>query len=120
MAATLDKQGREWLDQTPIECPVPYTRPEPMHLRLRRIVERYHQEMKDAEEYETFDDADDFEVGDNVPSYEDKPTEYEQDFMPHSERIKQMFPEQKQKTAPKPQAQPAGDGVEPPKAAPKA
>lgn len=118
MAATLDKEGREWLDQTPVEIPIPFTRPEPIHLRLRRIVERYHQEMRDADEYESFEDADDFDVGDGAPSYEDKPTEYEQDFMPHAERIKQMFPEQK--TAPKPQAQPAGDGAEPPQAAPKA
>lgn len=117
MAATLDKEGREWLDQTPVEIPIPFTRPEPIHLRLRRIVERYHQEMKDAEEYESFEDADDFDVGDGASSYEDKPTEYEQDFMPHAERIKQMFPEQ---SAPKPQAMPAGDGVEPPQAAPKA
>lgn len=120
MAATLDKEGREWLDQTPVEIPIPFTRPEPIHLRLRRIVERYHQEMRDAEEYETFDDADDFEVGDNVPSYEDKPTEYEQDFMPHSERIKQMFPDQPNQPAPKEQPPAASDGVEPPKAAPKA
>lgn len=117
MAATLDKQGREWLDETPVSIPIPFTRPEPIHLRLRRIVEQYHQEMRDAEEYESFDDADDFDVGDGAPSYEDKPSEYEQDFMPHAERIKQMFPEQ---PAPKPQAAPAGDGVEPPQAAPKA
>lgn len=116
MAATLDKEGREWLDQTPVEIPIPFTRPEPIHLSLRRIVKRYHQEMRDAEEYESFEDADDFDVGDGVPSYEDKPTEYEQDFMPHAERIKQMFPE---KTAPREQPSPAAsDGVEPPKAAP--
>nr|DAT70840.1 MAG TPA: hypothetical protein [Microviridae sp.] len=116
MAATLDKDGREWLDQTPVEIPIPFTRPEPIHLRLRRIVERYHQEMRDAEEYESFEDADDFDVGDGVPSYEDKPTEYEQDFMPHAERIKQMFPDN---TAPKEQPKTAAsDGAEPPKAAP--
>lgn len=118
MAATLDKNGREWLDQTPIECPVPFTRPEPIHLRLRRIVEQYHQEMKDASEYESFDDADDFEVGDGAPSYEDNPSEYEQDFMPHAERIKQMFPEQK--TEPNPKAKPSDDGSEPSQTAPKA
>lgn len=118
MAATLDEHGREWLDQTPVEIPIPFTRPEPIHLRLRRIVEQYHQEMKDANEYETFDDADDFEVGDNVPSYEDKPTEYEQDFMPSRELVNKLFPEQ---TAPKEQPSPAApDGVEPPQAAPKA
>ena len=27
MAATLDKEGREWLDQTPVEIPIPFTRP---------------------------------------------------------------------------------------------
>ena len=64
MAATLDKEGREWLDQTPVEIPIPFTRPEPIHLRLRRIVEQYHQEMRDANEYESFQDADDFDVGD--------------------------------------------------------
>lgn len=118
MAATLDEHGREWLDQTPVEIPIPFTRPEPIHLRLRRIVEQYHQEMKDANEYETFDDADDFEVGDNVPSYEDKPTEYEQDFMPSREVVNKLFPEQ---TAPKEQPSPAApDGAEPPQAAPKA
>lgn len=118
MAATLDEHGREWLDQTPVEIPIPFTRPEPIHLRLRRMVERYHQEMKDANEYETFDDADDFEVGDNVPSYEDKPSEYEQDFMPSREVVNKFFPEQ---TAPKEQPSPAApDGVEPPQAAPKA
>lgn len=118
MAATLDEHGREWLDQTPVEISIPFTRPEPIHLRLRRIVEQYHQEMKDANEYETFDDADDFEVGDNVPSYEDKPTEYEQDFMPSREVVNKLFPEQ---TAPKEQPSPAApDGAEPPQAAPKA
>lgn len=116
MAATLDKEGREWLDQTPVEIAIPFTRPEPIHLRLRRIVEQYHQEMQDANEYETFDDADDFEVGDNVPSYEDKPTEYEQDFMPSREAVRNLFPEQ---PAPKPQPSPAaGDGVESPQATP--
>lgn len=118
MAATLDKNGREWLDQTPIECPVPFTRPEPIHLRLRRIVEQYHQEMKDASEYESFDDADDFEVGDGAPSYEDNPSEYEQNFMPSREAVAKLFPEQQ--PAPKQQATPAADGVEPPQAAPKA
>lgn len=117
MAATLDKQGREWLDQTPVECPVPFTRPEPIHMRLRRIVEQYHREMQDASEYESFDDADDFEVGDGAPSYEDNPSEYEQNFMPSREVVKQLFPEQQ--PAPKPQPSPAaGDGVESPQATP--
>lgn len=118
MAATLDKKGREWLDQTPLECPVPFTRPESVHSRLRRIVEQVHQEMKDASEYESFDDADDFEVGDGAPSYEDNPSEYEQNFMPSREAVAKFFPEQQ--SAPKQQTTSAVDGVEPPQAAPKA
>lgn len=88
---TLDDMGREVLDQTPVAIPVPFTRPEPIHLRLRRMVEQYHQEMRDAAEYETFEDADDFDVDDGVPSYEDRPSEYEQDFMPHAEKLRQLF-----------------------------
>lgn len=118
MGATLDEKGREWLDQTPVSIPVPFTRPEPIHLRLRRIVERYHQEMRDADEYESFEDADDFNVGDGASSYEDNPTEYEQNFMPSREVVNKLFPEQ---PAPKEQPAPAApDGVEPLQAAPKA
>lgn len=82
--AHIDELGREVLDQTPTAIPIPFTRPEPIHVRLRRMVERYHQEMKDAEEYETFEDADDFDVQDGAPSYEDAPSEYEANFMPHN------------------------------------
>lgn len=78
----LDEQGREILDQTPIAYPVGFTRHEPLHVRIRRMVEHYHQEMADRDDYETFDDADDFDVEDGVPSYEDSPSAYEHDFMP--------------------------------------
>lgn len=85
MAATLDEFGREVLDQTPVAITVPFTRPEPLHLRIRRMVERYHQEMKEKDEYESFEDADDFDVEDGVPSWEDAPSSYEVEFMPSSE-----------------------------------
>lgn len=83
MAATLDEFGREVLDETPIAFPVGFERPEPLHLRIRRLVEHYHQEMKEKEEYESFEDADDFDIEDGVPSWEDNPSDYEVDFMPH-------------------------------------
>lgn len=105
MAATLDAQGREILDQTPITIAVPFDRPEPLHLRIRRMVERYHQEMKEKDEYESFDDADDFDVEDGVPSWEDAPSSYEVDFMPSSKL--DAKPEQ---------ATPAPEKAEPPKA----
>ena len=114
--AQLDEFGREVLDQTPVAIPVPFTRPEPIHLRLRRMVEQYHREMKDANEYETFEDADDFDVEDGTPSYEDRPSEYEQDFMPHEERLRQMFPKQAaegEQVSTPPAAQPANPSAEP-------
>lgn len=83
MSATLDEHGREVLDQTPRAISVPFTRPEPIHIRLRRLVEQYHREMLEKDEYESFADADDFDVADGAPSYEDSPSEYEADFMPH-------------------------------------
>lgn len=112
---TLDDMGREVLDQTPVAIPVPFTRPEPIHLRLRRMVEQYHQEMRDAAEYETFEDADDFDVDDGTPSYEDRPSEYEQDFMPHAERLRQMFPEQAAASGQLAQGQAAQVAAEPAK-----
>lgn len=80
--ATLDEFGREVLDDTPIAFPVGFQRPEPLHMRIRRMVEQYHREMQEKDEYETFADADDFDVEDGIPSWEDSPSAYEVDFMP--------------------------------------
>lgn len=102
---SLDPQGREILNQTPIAFPVGFTRQEPLHLRIRRMVERYHQEMQERDDYESFADADDFDVEDGVPSWEDAPSTYEVEFMPPSQ------------VAAKPeQATPAPEKAEPPKA----
>ena len=90
----LDEFGREIFDQTPMAIPVGFSRPEPIHMRLRRMVEQYHREMQDSQEYESFEDADDFDVGDGAPSFEDAPTEYEVNFMPHPEPVKPVKPEQ--------------------------
>ena len=69
----LDDSGREILDQTPIAFPVGFGRPEPLHLRIRRMVEQYHAEMRDAAEYETFEDADDFDVDDGENDDDNEP-----------------------------------------------
>lgn len=101
MAATLDDLGREVLDQTPVAITVPFNRPEPLHMRIRRMVERYHQEMKDSQEYETFEDADDFDVEDGVPSWEDSPSAYEVDFMPNP-RLNSFEPSKPEQGSPAP------------------
>lgn len=71
--ATLDEYGREILDQTPIAIPFDYERPEPIHLRLRRMVEQYHREVNP--EFETLDDANDFEIPEDPSSYDSTWTE---------------------------------------------
>lgn len=105
--ATLDEFGREVLDDTPIAFPVGFQRPEPLHVRIRRMVEQYHREMQESEEYETFADADDFDVEDGIPSWEDSPSAYEIDFMPSEMLNLNSKPEQ---------ATPAPVQEEPPKA----
>ena len=71
------------------------------------MVERYHQEMQEKDEYESFSDADDFDVEDGVPSWEDNPSAYEVDFMP-SEKL----------ASKQEQGSPAPVKEEPPKAEP--
>lgn len=80
--ATLNDLGEEVLDQTPVAVPIPFTRPEPLHLRLRRMIEQFYAEARQKDDYETFEDADDFDVADGAASYEDAPSEYEAHFMP--------------------------------------
>ena len=110
----LDELGREIFDQTPMAIPVGFSRPEPIHMRLRRMVEQYHREMQDSQEYESFEDADDFDVGDGAPSFEDAPTEYEANFMPQAESVEPVKPEQSPSDAGGvQQGTPAADPAEP-------
>lgn len=56
----LDDKGREVLDLTPVEIPVPFERPEPLHLRIRRIVLEQLSRQAQSEGEETFADFEDF------------------------------------------------------------
>ena len=74
------KDGKEIVDQTPVSFPIKFQRPEPIHLRIRRmILEEINKTQRD-DEYETFADADDFVVPDDPSSFDSNPTPYEQDF----------------------------------------
>ena len=64
--ATLDEHGHEWLDQTPVAIPFHIERPEPIHVRMRRIAEAFYQEQKNAgDDLETLEEANDFDVQDD-------------------------------------------------------
>lgn len=74
-----DAEGREILDTTPIAPPVGFTKEPSMFDYVREMVrsERLRQEAE-AQGFESFEDADDFDVGDDV----DPTTPYENDFDP--------------------------------------
>lgn len=71
--AELDKNGREVLDQTPVSLPIHFDRPEPIHMRLRRMILEATMDQKAGDE--TFEDANDFEIEDDPSSYDTGYTE---------------------------------------------
>ena len=137
--ATLDEYGREVLDQTPVSVPFKFERPEPIHLRLRRqIIDAMVAAERDGE-HETVEDFNDFRIEGEPDSYDDGRSPYEEDALtgkvPMEEALEQARQEAEQKerdyyeelkkkyaekTEPNQQATPAGDGSEPPQAAPEA
>lgn len=69
LVPSLTEDGKEILDQTPVSLPVSFQRPEPMHIRLRRMI--LQEIAMQHPEHETFEDACDFNVDDGYPSLED-------------------------------------------------
>ena len=137
--ATLDEHGREVLDQTPVSVPFKFERPEPIHLRLRRqIIDAMVAAERDGE-HETVEDFNDFRIEGEPDSYDDGRSPYEEDSLtgkvPMEEALEQARKEAEQKerdyyeelkkkyaekTEPNQQTMSAGDGSEPPQAAPEA
>lgn len=76
----LDEHGRELPDPTPIAPPVGFRRQPSLAEQIRAMVrsERLRQEAE-AQGFETFEEADDFEVGDDY----DPTSPYEEVFDPH-------------------------------------
>lgn len=55
----LDENGREILDQTPVSLPLHYDRPEPLHMRIRRMILEATA-AQTGDDFETIEDANDF------------------------------------------------------------
>jgi len=64
--ARLDPKGREIVDPVPVAPPIGYIKQESLHEQIARMVrsERLRQEAE-AAGFETFEEADDFDVGDD-------------------------------------------------------
>ncbi len=61
-----DSQNREIVDQTPVEMPLGYRTPEPLQSLIQRLV-RVESANAQREGKETFEEADDFETGEDEP-----------------------------------------------------
>lgn len=77
--ASLDEFGREILDQTPVAIPFRIERPEPIHLRLRRLALEAAASINGPDE-ESLEDANDFKIPDDPSSFDTAYTE--PDYLP--------------------------------------
>lgn len=73
----LTDTGREFFDQTPVEFPIHFDRPTPLHIRLREQILNTLDAMRHQNDVETPEDADDFDMPED-PDMWDSP--YEGDF----------------------------------------
>lgn len=69
-----DEKGREIPDPTPVEIPAGISKPESMNDMIRRYVRIEASKIAEANDMETFEEADDFEVDDMEP--DDQTTVY--------------------------------------------
>lgn len=76
ISSVLDKDGREIFEQTPIETPLIIDRPIPLSVRLRSQILEVNRLMREQNEYDTPEEADDFDVDDGTEFN----SQYEVDF----------------------------------------
>ena len=78
---TLDERGWEIPDPRPVEIPAGFERPESLEEMIQRMVRTNASEIAEREGYETFDEADDFDMPDEDHG-SDPMTPYEEEFDP--------------------------------------
>lgn len=62
----LDARGHEKLDPTPVAMPAGFKHPEQLTDTIARIVRRQVSEIAESQGYETFDEAEDFDIDDET------------------------------------------------------
>lgn len=65
---THNENGSEKVDTTPVAISIPFERPEPLHIRNRRIILQYLAEQA-ANNPETMEEMDDFDCGEEDFQY---------------------------------------------------
>ena len=73
------ENGRETMDQTPVSYPLHFTRPTPLHIRIRDLILAQLEESKSYNQVDSFDEANDFEIDDDDDLI-DSPYTMEDDF----------------------------------------
>ena len=76
-SSRLDEFGREIMSQERLVLPLHFTRQKSIHEQIREMI--LAMKSVEREGFETFKDADDFDVDDYRADFEDLPS-YEQDF----------------------------------------
>lgn len=75
--STLNARGQEIFDQTPVEYPIKFDRPTPLHIRLREQILRTMEDMRHQDDVETPEEADDFDMSEDPEMWS---SPYEGDF----------------------------------------
>lgn len=75
----LDKQGHEVPDPTPVAVPAHFKRPPTLAEQVQRLVRRYSEEQAEKDGFETLEESEDFDIGDDP---EDPGTIFETFFDP--------------------------------------
>jgi pyruvate/2-oxoacid:ferredoxin oxidoreductase beta subunit len=74
--AQLDEKGAEILDSTPLAIPVGFRKPPTLQDQMKKYVQIEMSRLAESQEFETWEEANDFEIGDD---YEAK-SKYQEDF----------------------------------------
>lgn len=79
MKAKLNNNGHEVLDSTPLALPLGFKKPESLDDQIRRLVRTHISAQAQEQGFETWEDADDFDIPDDQA---DPATPFEMDFDP--------------------------------------
>lgn len=75
--------GKELVDPTPMQIPVGFIRPEPLSAQIQRLVRSEISRRATEEGYESFEEAEDFEIEDE---YFDPSSPWEMNFDPEEQK----------------------------------
>lgn len=107
-----DEKGHEIVDSTPLAIPIHWQRPLTIQDMVRRFVQTEVSRVAEAEGHETFEEADDFDTGED----EDIRSPYQlDDEQEHADRSSFLDEKPKEKPDPQPPAAKPEPPAKPPK-----